>query len=186
MIGSKARKGQTDPKDGLKQLRWIWRDGLDSRLVLDGREVGSLQFSGTRGSLAVSKSEKGNWTFKRFGFLRPKVIVRTAGSSSNYAVASMNWAGGGTLEISGGSVFRIKRSGFWSPQLDVHDSSGNEILSLRINRRSDEATVKVQDDVDLPQQGHLLVSLAWYIIVLTMRYENDAGTMAAIVAGAMA
>jgi len=182
MTGSKAGKGQEDSKDSSKRLRWIWRDGLYSRLALDGQEVGSLEFSGARGSLAASKSEKGNWTFKRFGFLRPKIIVRSVGSSSNYALASMNWTGGGILEISDGSKFRISRSGFWRPQLDVRDSSGNEILSLRVDRRSEEATVKVQDDVELSQQEHLLASLAWYIIVLTMRYENDAGYIAAIVA----
>jgi len=154
--------------------------------MLDGQEVGSLEFSGAHGSLAVARSAKGSWTFKRSGFLRPKITIRRAGSDLDYAFESMNWSGGGRLQIVGGESFRIRRSGILRPQLVVRDSSRNVLMSLRVNPRSGEASVLVMANPNLSEEEHLLAALTWYSITLTLRYENEAGMMAAIVAGANA
>ena len=166
----------------MKRLSWIPVSRRQSRLFLGEKEVASLEFSGGHSSLAVAKSAKGNWTLKRSGFLRPKITARRAGSVSNYAVVAMNWSGGGRLQIEGGQRFRISRSGFLRPQLVVRDSSEKVLVSLKVHPRTGDAMVLVKGVSDLSEQDCLFAILAWYSIILTMKYENDAGTMAAIVA----
>src|SRR6266849_9596869 len=74
---------------------------LASRLLADGEVAATLTWARSWGSLATGKSGGSEWTFKRLGFLRPRVTVRGTGSDSNLAVLSINWAGEGA-----GGVFR--------------------------------------------------------------------------------
>jgi hypothetical protein len=185
MTRSDDAERQTKEKGNSRLLRWVWKGPLLSQLLFDGSEAGSIEFSNRYGSLAVSESAKDKWTFKRSGFLRPKVRVRVAGDSSDYAVTSLNLTGGGTIEMTGGGSYRMGRSGFWRPQLTIKDPTGDRLLTLRINRRSEEATVLVTGSGDITREEYLLASLAWYVLILTIRYEDEAGTMAAIVAAAI-
>lgn len=53
----------------------------------------TLKWERSTGSLAHGESDDGKWSFKRSGFLRPRVIVRELGSSSDLATFEAGWAG---------------------------------------------------------------------------------------------
>ena len=68
--------------------------------------VATLGWQKTGGSLALARSTEGNWTFKRSGFLSPRVTVRLAGSETEVAVFKPSWRGEGTLAFHGCHICR--------------------------------------------------------------------------------
>jgi hypothetical protein len=84
----------------LKSLKWEQSGKLASRLVADGQTIATLSWAKSWGSLATGESAEGEWTFKRIGFLRPRVTVRETGSDADLAVFSISWTGDGTVVFS--------------------------------------------------------------------------------------
>src|SRR5712692_10317146 len=151
-----------------KSLKWEQSGKLASRLLADGEVAATLTWARSWGSLATGKSGGSEWTFKRLGFLRPRVTVRGTGSDSCLAVLSINWAGEGAVVFSDGETFQLKRSGFWHPEWAMLDSRGLRVFLLR----PDSGWRKKKADLEFrgaaPSSGRTCYSQSsgWYVIIL--------------------
>src|ERR1035441_5308392 len=77
------------------ELEWRQPEGLSRfyQLTDNGREIATLRFESSCGSLATGECGQARWTFKRTGFLSPKISVREAGSETNIALFTPGWMG---------------------------------------------------------------------------------------------
>ena len=65
-------------------LQWKWHQpqalNRFHQMTVDGREAATLRFvKNWGGSLATAECAQGRWTFKRSGFLSPRITVRECG-----------------------------------------------------------------------------------------------------------
>lgn len=163
-------------------LRWKQTGKLESRLYSDEAEVASLTWASGHGSLATGLAQGKSWTFKRAGFLRPRVTVRDSGSSIDAAVLTMSWRSDGTATFSDGGAFRLKRSGVLHPAWSITGLEGKELLLLtpELDLKHVECEVAVEKEVP---RTLILATLGWYVILLTSYIDYDvAGTTAAVMA----
>jgi hypothetical protein len=67
-----------------QELEWRQPGALRRfyQLTHDEREIATLRFESSCGSLAAGECGQAKWTFKRTGFLSPKISVREAGSET--------------------------------------------------------------------------------------------------------
>jgi hypothetical protein len=168
-----------------KTLTWEQSGKLASKLSADGEVAATLTWARSWGSLATGKSGDSEWTFKRLGFLRPRVTVRETSSDSNLAVLSINWAGEGAVVFSDGETFQFKRSGFWHPEWAMLDSRGMRVFLLRPDSgwRKKRADVEFRGAAAPIKRTLLLAILAWYVIILISDYDYDGGgSVAAVMA----
>jgi hypothetical protein len=166
------------------ELRWrqpaaakrrytLQREGSDTPLA-------TLEWRSVWGTFATATVGDISWTFKRAGFLRPRVTVRIAGSDDDLATLEANWHGGGTLTIAGGATFGWKVANFWHSRWDWLDANGTELLHFA-NKQGfirQEAVVAVSPRaVQLPELD-LLAALGWYLLILAA--QDSAATTAAV------
>jgi hypothetical protein len=171
----------------LKSLKWEQTGKLASRLVADGQTIATLSWAKSWGSLATGESAEGEWTFKRIGFLRPRVTVRETGSDADLAVFSISWTGDGTVVFSDVEIFQFKRSGFWHPEWSMSDSKGARQLLLRpdVGWKKKKADVEIDRSAISNKRTTLLAILGWYVIILVSDYDYDGGGSTAAVMAAM-
>jgi len=134
-----ARKSKTSTPPTIRTLEWVpSRSARRSYELRSGTDVlGRLRWPKMFGSLAEGEFGDQRWTFKRGGFLRPRVLVRPAGSDENAAVFEMSFGGGGLLRTNTGQCFQWSRQGFWSQQFVFSYESGSAALlkETRASRR---------------------------------------------------
>ena len=152
-------------------LQWDWRQPAALKrfheLTCGGDVIGTLQFAGGCGSLATAESAYGSWTFKRAGFLSPRITVRKVDESGELAVFVPKWTGGGELHMTGGESYKLKCLSFWGGDWAFENQRGEALLSLHgphgflknhgeivVNAAVDSATLT------------LLAALAWYVRLL--------------------
>jgi hypothetical protein len=76
---------------GISQFYWIQTGELELKLIAPDNQsdpFAVLRWAKRWGSLATGESADRYWSFKRVGFLRPRITIREAGSDSNVAVFS--------------------------------------------------------------------------------------------------
>ena len=85
-------------------LTWVKPRALraEYQLIADGKALASLRWEKALGSLARAEAADGRWTFKRVGFLRPRVTVRAEGSVADVAMLE---PGTGILQFSDGHTY---------------------------------------------------------------------------------
>ena len=88
-------------------LHWVQLHAIKHEFELrSGDELcGTLYWEKAFGSLASVTSEDGESTFKRVGFLNPRVTVRQPGSDLDIAIFKPGWTGSGSLEFPSGRRF---------------------------------------------------------------------------------
>ncbi len=172
-------------------LHWVQPKAMEKRYELRTAEglYGTLQFENNWGTLARAETADGNWTFKRVGFLNPRITVRRAGSEQNLAVYAPKFWGDGLLEL-GGRRYHWKCGNFWASQWGFAGPDDKFIFLLR--QGTDEFKLsdllKIQAHVDLMPEAHgngdlpLLMLLGWYLLILHL--EEVAGATAAGAAAA--
>jgi hypothetical protein len=151
--------------------------------------VGTLGWRTSCGTLAAAESPDGGWTFKRVGFLNPRVTVREAGSEIDLATFWPRWLGDGTLEFAYGRSFRWQSTNFWGTHWCFTDASGTPLVAFAPGageaKLSDlfkrQAMVQVHPEGRAVRELPLLVLLGWYLIVL---HQDDAAAAAAAVSAA--
>src|ERR1039457_5607933 len=82
------------------ELEWRQPEVLSRfyQLTDNGREIATLRFESSCGSLATGECGQARWTFKRTGFLSPKISVAqpapgpTAGYSRQAGWAAAGWS----------------------------------------------------------------------------------------------
>jgi hypothetical protein len=164
------------------ELEWRQPDACRRvhQLTLDGREVGSLRFETSLGSRATGECGPSKWTFKRTGFLSPRVSVREAGSDSDIAIFTPSWTGSGWVAFSAGRRYHLRPTNFWATEWAFETADGTPAIIVRgphgLFKQGGYATV-AQTVAGLPEAPVLLL-LIWYLRVLM---NEDASAVAATV-----
>jgi len=143
--------------------------------------IGHLRFEKSCGSLATAELGSQSWTFKREGFLNPRVTVRTANSEANLAVFHPNWAGGGLVEFADGRHVRWRSGNFWGSEWSFLGEGDRPLL--RFKQHGGLIKISAQLEIAPGSAGaeelSVLAALGWYLMLLT---AQDASAVAANVA----
>ena len=148
--------------------------------LLDDEEVvAGVEFRSAFGSYATAHSADGTWTFKRTGFFRPIVTVRSEGSEKDIAVfRNDTWHRGGTLELPGGRTY-LASTNFWATTYDFTTETGEALISFKRIGGVFHMTTEVEIHATAARMAELpwMVMLGWYLIVL-MHHDSAAGAAA--------
>jgi hypothetical protein len=125
----------------------------------------------------------GNWTFKRVGFLNPRITVREAGQEGDLALFTPRWTGGGALEFRQGGEYSWGSANFWGTRWAFKKGEGEPLLTFG---PQDDAKFrdlfKVQGHVEVTPTGAglaeaaLLLFLGWYLVIM---HRNDSAAVVA-------
>jgi hypothetical protein len=165
-----------------RALHWMQPSVLkrEFELLCGNEVVGTLRWQKAFGSLALAEGADGAWTFKRSGFLRPKVTVRPAGSETEAAVFKPSWGGEGTLSFSDGRCYQWHHTSFWHSEWAFTNEAGEPLVHFKpdfaLFKHAAEVTLE-PSAVSVPDLS-LLTLLGWYLMVLM---SEDAGGAAATV-----
>ena len=164
------------------ELEWVQRDAFRRvhQLILNGREISALRFEKSLGSLATGECGPSTWTFKRTGFLSPRVSVREAGSDTDIAIFTPSWTGSGWVAFSSGKRYHLRPTNFWGSEWAFATADGTPVIAVRgphgFCKQGGYATV-AQSVAGLPEAPVLLL-LIWYLRLLM---NEDASVVAATV-----
>jgi hypothetical protein len=166
---------------GLDKLTWA-RKGDRHELRAGKDLVATLQLL-KGASLFLGEAADGQWTFKRTGWLCPKVTVRRKDDTTD--VITFTPSTGGALEFPDGRRYfwaSTQRGPFPSPpqEWSFKDTDGDVLVWMNLTGTapvtlSAEVTVS-RAALALPDLS-LLTLLGWYVLVLT---SNDAAEAAAL------
>jgi hypothetical protein len=172
------------------ELVWTQPAALGRRFVLSQGETqrGTLTFSSAFGSLANASYGERQWTFKRAGFLSPRVTVRAPGSDSDLALFRATWNGSGDVEFSSGVRYHWKATNFWNSEWAffrrVEGSAEKELVLAFHNKGGlfkHGAIVTFGPNAEALPELPILILLGWYLRVLM--FEDTAASGAAAVSG---
>jgi hypothetical protein len=164
-------------------LQWEWRQPHAFKrfheMHCEGEVICTLRFAGGCGSLATAESPYGSWTFKRGGFLTPRVTIRRAGEDADTAVFFPKWTGGGEFRFADGAGYTLKCLSFWGGDWAFENLRGETLLSLH----GPHGFLKSQGEIEVKAKADaaeltLLAALAWYLRLLM---SEDAAVTAAII-----
>ena len=171
-------------------LEWLQPKTLEHYFELQAgpAQLAALTFHSAWGTLATAETADGTWTFKRVGFLNPRVTVRVAGSPDNLAVYQPKFWGDGTLTFADGTVFRWQPTNFWATEWALSGAGDAPVVRFKSGaekqRLSDifktQAVVELEHDESIRPLVPLLVALGMYLIIL--HQQDAAGAVAATVA----
>jgi hypothetical protein len=141
--------------------------------------LAKLEFQKALGTLAIASTAAGSWTFKRSGFVAPKVSARIADTETEVALfESSITAGGGHLRLPGGEVLELRATNFWRTSWMLSTGDREPLFHMHnkgmVHHASEielEAAAKSRPDLGL------LLTLSWYILVLQM--QDAAGAVVA-------
>ncbi len=159
----------TEAPNGI--LRWTPRPGRTFVLLADSvagvavedQEAGRLFFSGKSGSLAKGATAHGEWTFKREGFLHPRITVRKTGADSNCGALSLSASGNGKLSFVWGEEFGFSTGGW----MQSHWSFKRGLVEVvRFSRDGSSADVEILDLTIPAETLSVMVLLGWYAPLL--------------------
>ena len=151
------------------------------QLLSRGQEIASLRFEKTCGSLATGMQDQDRWTFKRTGFLAPRITVRTNGSDVNFAEFTPNWCGGGSVIFASGHRYQLHKTNFWGTSwaFEAPDGTAAVTLSGPSGFLKQSGNVQVAKGMATSPETPVLVMLIWYVRLLM---NEDAAAVAVIAA----
>ena len=161
-----------------KTLEWIQIGKFKREFELKSAEglFGKLKWEKAFGSLASAVTTEGDWTFKRAGFLNPRVSVRIPGSDKDIAIFKPSWTGNGILEFDTGTRFKWENKNFFRTEWVFVDQNEMNVLSIKMKPGLLKTSARVEILRDVPEVS-LLASLGMYLIIL-MRDDSAASTAA--------
>jgi len=130
--------------------------------------IGHLQFEKSCGSLASAEVNSQKWTFKRVGFLAPRVTVRSPNVEADLAVFRPHWGGGGTLDFADGHQAQWRCVNFWRSQWAFVVNEDRIVVRFSHREGFFKASAQLECDpasAALPELP-LLAVLGWYLIIL--------------------
>jgi len=162
-----------------RTAEWVQPRALDQAYELRSgdEQIAALAFRSAFGSLATADTADGTWTFKRVGFLNPRITVRVLGSETDLAVYQPQFWGGGALVLAGGRSFAWSSTGFWGTRWEFRSSAGGSALAFE-RGVSDEGfsglfksqfTVTFPADESMRDVLPMLAALGMYLLVLHQR-----------------
>jgi hypothetical protein len=146
--------------------------------------VATLRWGRMIGSLATAAAAEGSWTFERSGFLRPRVTVRVAGTQTDLAILKPHWPADATLEFGDGRRYRWTHAGFWRTEWIFATEAGEALVRVkpRFALRGNAADVAIEPSAGNNPDLSLLVTLAWYLVVLMSQHAGGVTAAAAAAA----
>src|SRR5260370_2828464 len=140
-----------------------WKLTKDSYELRSGAEVfATLRWQ--KGSLFLGEAAEGRWTFKRTGFLRPKVTVRPENSSTDMATLAFSGSGGRLAFPDGRTYLWTAKQAEWS----LKDATGELLVQMKSmgtpGNLSGEVVLTLAA-LALPELSFLIL-LSWYVLVL--------------------
>lgn len=153
-------------RDGL--LRWTVRPGRSFVLDADGEEAGRLGFSVKGGSLAKGETAHGEWTFKREGFLHPRITVRATDSEQNCGSFTLSANGSGKFSLGRGEDYTFTTPGWLDSQWSFHRGPFEVV---RFSRDGSSADVEIMMRSVDPTTLSILIMLGWYAPLLAADEE---------------
>ena len=170
------------PLSELSGQKLRWHRGTESKrkYVLEGAsgEVAHLAFTSSwTGSLATGQTAHGEWTFKRAGFLHPRIIVRRAGADAACAVLSVSAMGNGTLAIEGAGEYKLASSG-WLHRSWEFSGAGSRLLHFEQSHGG--AEVEILGGAVPPDSLSIMLLLGWYFPVIANEDAAAVAIMAAV------
>jgi hypothetical protein len=166
-----------------QSLNWEQPAALKMQYELrtgDGELAGSLRFRSSFGSFATAESADGCWTFKRVGFWRTRVTVRSCGSDDDIAVFKNNtWSGGGTVELSNGQTFRATTN-FWQTKFGFETEAGEKLVEFATSGLLHlSATVELHPRFVTLAELPLMVMFGFYLIIMMHADDSTAAVVGA-------
>jgi hypothetical protein len=130
--------------------------------------LATLVWEKSSGSLARAETASGVWTFKRAGFVAPRVTVRLRDTEKDFAVFQPNWTGAGALNLQTGEHFRWQSSGFWNPTWSFSESLSAPLVSFKADNALWRENAKVELGTKALQCHSLplLLCLGWYLMLM--------------------
>jgi hypothetical protein len=130
--------------------------------------IGQLRFEKPCGSFASAEVAAEKWTFKREGFLAPRVTVRAPNSVVDLAIFRPHWGSGGTLDFRDGLQLRWRCTNFWRSQYAFVGADDRALVRFSHHEGFFKASARLEIDppsaaiAELP----LLVAIGWYLMIL--------------------
>lgn len=140
--------------------------------------IGHLCFEKSCGSLASAQVAGQKWTFKRVGFLAPRVTVRSANLEADIAVFRPHWGSGGILHFADGHQAWWRCTNFWGSRWAFLGSDNHIVVQFTHHEGFFKASAQLEferSSVALPEFA-LLAALGWYLMILA---ADDAAAAAA-------
>ena len=162
---------------------WTQPKGLrrEYQLKKENETLGQLRFEKSYGSLAFAEVASQSWTFKREGFLRPRVNVRTPNSEANLATFWPNWSAGGVVEFPDGRRIHWRSTSFWASEWSFVQDDSRQLVRFKQHGGFMKISARIEfgsADTDL-RELPMLAALGWYLMLIT---AEDAATIAVTVA----
>src|SRR5215472_10520854 len=113
-------------------LDWRQPEALKRHYQLghEAETVATLKFEKSCGSLATGVFGADQWTFKRSGFLSPRVSIRKAGSEIDHAIFTPSWTGSGWAAFDTGRRYHLRATNFWATEWAFEAEDGSQLVVL--------------------------------------------------------
>ncbi len=168
-------------------LHWVQPKAMERLFELRSETAlfADLQFQTAFGTLATARTADGNWSFKRVGFLNPRVTVRLPGAEADLAIYQPKFWGDGLLTFTNGPAFHWKSVNLWGTNWGFADAAEKMLYILKPGadkpKLSDifktQALLDIDPGVYYAPHLPLLVTLGWYLLVL--QQDDTTATTAA-------
>jgi hypothetical protein len=145
--------------------------------------IGQLRFEKPCGSLASAEVAAEKWTFKREGFLAPRVTVRAPNSVPDLAIFRPHWGSGGTLDFRDCLRLRWRCTNFWGSQYAFVGGDDRALVRFGHHEGFFKTSARLEIDpssaaiAELP----LLVALGWYLMILAAEDATVAAASTAVI-----
>lgn len=159
-------------------MTWVQTAAMSNEYELhgEGEVLATLRWQKRFGTLALGEVAGAKWTFKRTGFLRPKVTVRPLGREVDLGVYSPDFWRDGVLQLHDGRRFLWKHLSFWRSEWAFTTDAEFPIVTFRSKHQLLKVGAEVEIDAahrDHPDLG-LLALLGWYLMVLMAHDASSA------------
>ena len=164
MFASRKKKGSAP------QLRWFHPEPTERYHELQAPEgkVASVRWAKEKGTLATAQWGGEAWTFKRFGFLHPKITIRKPHSEANIGRFDPTPDGGGLLRLADGLEYRLVAN-FWRGEWRWTDPAGEDLLEFKrdfsVEEKNEGHLTWLTEEI-APERFHLLTLLGWYVVIM--------------------
>jgi hypothetical protein len=176
-----------------QKAEWIQPKTSENLFELHAGEalLARLAFRSMWGTLAVAETADGSWSFKRVGFLNPRVTVRVLDQPEDLAVYQPKFWGDGTLTFADGRSLAWKPLNFWATIWAFKSADDQTLITFKPGREKEKLSdiFKTQATVELGLLLNnrdllpILLPLGMYLVAL---HSQDAAGAAAVTAGAAA
>jgi hypothetical protein len=168
-----------------QELLWVQPKALQRTYELRAGDdvVATLRWEKAWGSLVTAVTAKRQWTFKRVGFLHPRVTIRQAGSESDLALVELRWHGGGDVQFANGRRFHWRNTSFWRGEWAFITLEGEKLIQFkhRFSLTKMKGHVEIEAGARALPELSLLAALGWYLMGLM---SEDAAATTIIVSSA--